>query len=375
MESNFSVNRVPALDGVRGLAILIVIIAHLGLLQGGNFGVDLFFVLSGFLITSILLQEQRRNGVISISKFYLRRALRLLPALFVFVLSVLLYTFICQPFPKFLLAVSDAWRIALYCFNWQITLEYGHHIMGYVHHEMFPHLWSLSVEEQFYLIWPCLLLLLLKKSRSFVLYFLLAGMAAEGIARFISSDGGPSYWIYFSTLMHSDGLMYGALVAWILHWGYMPKGLSRTTLSWVGAISLVVLLLVSIPNPLNTGAAYRGLFSFVNLLCALLIASAIWCPQSPLRWFLESKPMTWIGKVSYGLYIWHYPVHVFIGGLAFFNKFWEPVIIIGLTLIITSISYYKLELPFLKLKDRIGHAKKPQPSIDSTEMEPVNISV
>src|SRR5579883_1471355 len=105
----FSASRIPALDGIRGIAILIVIVAHFGILQGGNFGVDLFFVLSGFLITSILLQEQRKNGRVSISKFYLRRALRLLPALFFLVICVLIYTFMMQPYSRFLLALSDAW--------------------------------------------------------------------------------------------------------------------------------------------------------------------------------------------------------------------------------------------------------------------------
>jgi peptidoglycan/LPS O-acetylase OafA/YrhL len=378
---NFDARRIPALDGIRGIAIIMVMIAHLEILHGGNFGVDLFFVLSGFLITSILLQEQRQNGAISISKFYLRRALRLLPALFALVLSVLLFNLLLQPFSKFLLTLNDAWKVILYIWNWELALEgigrIGGHYQG-----MFGHLWSLSVEEQFYLIWPSLLIALLRKSTRVVLLSLFVGMAAEALMRYLLSDDGLSLRIYYCTLFHSDGLLYGALVAWLLHWGFVPKEWTKFLLSLAGPIALIVLILVSIPNPLTHGAAYKGLFSFVNLLSAVLIASAIWCPLKPLRWFLEMKPLCWVGKISYGLYLWHYPVTIAIiehypitiinPALFHHNKFLEHATVIVLTFVIASISYYKLELPFLKLKEKIGHAKKLSRSMDNLpEVEPV----
>ncbi len=360
--NNFSVSRILALDGIRGIAFLMVFFRHLGILQTGHFGVDLFFVLSGFLITSILLQEQRRYGSISISKFYLRRALRLLPALFAVVIGVLLYTLIMQPFAKFLLALSDVWRIVLYIWNWTLTADWQHIVER--HQEMYTHLWSLSVEEQFYIVWPCLLLVLLRVPRKIVLLFLFAGIIAPAVARFLLWHEGSALWIYFRTDLRFDNLLYGALVAWLLHWGYTPKGMSRKILSWAGLISLIGLIGIAMPDFITHGEIYHlGLFSLVALFSAVTIASAVWCPLPPFRWLLEMKPLTWIGKVSYGLYLWHWPVILMVSRMTYLPSKLRVVLTVTIILLaIVTISYYKLELPFLKLKDKIGHAKKPRPS-------------
>jgi len=364
---NFSASHILALDGVRGIAFLMVFFCHLGILQTGQFGVDLFFVLSGFLITSILLKEQRRNHSISISKFYLRRALRLLPALFAVVLGVLIFTLIMQPFSKFLLALSDVWHILLYIWNWTLASDWQTIVAR--HQEMYTHLWSLSVEEQFYIAWPCLLIIMLKLPRPIVLLLLLAGITAPAIARWMLWHEGSALWIYFRTDLRFDNLLYGALVAWMLHWGYKPEGLSRKILSWAGMLSLFCLIGISMPDLLSHGEVYHGIFSLVALFSSLLIASAVWCPLPQLKWFLEFKPLTWIGKVSYGLYLWHWPVVLAAGRIPFTTGWGRDLGIIAITLTIVTISYYKLELPFLRLKDRIGHAKKPLASIDG-EMQP-----
>ncbi|KTD57762.1 O-antigen acetylase [Legionella santicrucis] len=351
--------RILALDGIRGIAFLMVFGAHIGILSSGFFGVDLFFVLSGFLITSLLLQEQKRYASINLYKFYLRRALRLLPALFGVLLGVLLYTGIMLPFSKFLSALSDAWRIMLYIWNWTLSADWSvtknwSYIVEH-HQHMYNHLWSLSVEEQFYIVWPCLLLILLKLPRKVVLFFLLIGIVAPALARFICWHEGSSLWIYFRTDMRLDNLFYGVFVAWLVNWGIVPKGKSRVLLSWAGMIAFIGLIGLGIPDFLTHGEVYQGLFSLAALFSALLIASAVYCPLAPLKYLLELRLLCWIGKISYGLYLWHYPVVEILTGQNFSSPFLRDLAITVTTFTISAISYYKLELPFLKLKEKIAH--------------------
>jgi peptidoglycan/LPS O-acetylase OafA/YrhL len=354
--------RIPALDGVRGIAFLMVFSTHLCILGTGHFGVDLFFVLSGFLITSILLQEHQRFGSINLYKFYLRRALRLLPALFLVLMGILLYTAIMLPFPKLMMALSDTWRIILYVWNW--VLAAGWNVTGDVsyiveHHQvMYLHLWSLSVEEQFYIIWPFLLLFLLKLPRKQILVFLGIGIIIPAIARFHYWQGGPALWIYFRTDFRFDNLLYGATIAWFLNWGMVPQGRNKTLLSWAGMLAFVGLIGLAIPDLINNGKIYQGLLSLVALFSAILIASAVYCPLAPLKWLLEMKPLRWIGRVSYGLYLWHLPIIVMVSHRNIANPFIKDFIVIVATFSISAISYYKFELPFLKLKEKIGHVNQ-----------------
>lgn len=349
-------HRIPALDGIRAIAFILVLFCHTtpAIFHGGNFGVDLFFVLSGFLITSILLQEQKNNGSINLGKFYLRRALRLLPALFLVVFSVVIYTIIMQPFSKVIMAFSDAWRIVLYVFNWQLAIDWNHIVER--HQEMFTHLWSLSVEEQFYLIWPCIMIGLLRMSRPLVFFIFLAGIIIPAIERSILWQEGPSLWIYFRTDLRFDNLLYGALAAWIIHWGFVPNGWSRIILSWCGPVSLVALIILARFDLLTNGYAYKGVFSLVALLSAVLISSATLCPLPFLRWILELKPLRWIGKISYGLYLWHVPMAFIAVNIS--NAALRNFVMVGGTFAVSTVSYYVLERPFLRLKNRIGHPHK-----------------
>jgi peptidoglycan/LPS O-acetylase OafA/YrhL len=207
------------------------------------------------------------------------------------------------------------------------------------------------------------------------LLFLFAGIIAPAIARFLLWHEGPSLWIYFRTDLRFDNLLYGALVAWLLHWGYNPKGMGQKILSWAGLISLVGLIGFATPDFLNNGGIYRGLFSLVALFSAVLIASAVWCPLPPLRWLLEMKPLTWIGKVSYGLYLWHMPVILAMSHTAYFHSKFADFIIIIILLTIVTISYYKLELPFLRLKNRIGHTKKPHSATESPQVDALSSEI
>ena len=353
-------NHIPALDGIRGIAFMMVLLCHTypALLHGGNFGVDLFFVLSGFLITSILLTEWSLNNSINLGRFYLRRGLRLLPALFLVVLAVLVYTIIMQSSSKILMTLADIGRIVVYIFNWQLAVDYQHIVDR--HQEMYTHLWSLSVEEQFYFVWPCLVIILLRLPRPLVLLFLFVGIAAPACARLLLWEEGASLWIYFRTELRFDNLLYGAFVAWMVFWGFVPKGLTRVILSWAGLVALIVLLILARFDLLTNGYAYRGVMSLVALLSALLIASVIWCPLTPLKYVLELKPLRWIGRISYGLYLWHFPVVLMISRSHNIttNVLFRNVITVGTIFAIATISYYVIERPFLRIKNNIGCIKK-----------------
>jgi peptidoglycan/LPS O-acetylase OafA/YrhL len=351
------IHRIPALDGIRAIAFLLVFFCHTtpAIFHGGNFGVDLFFVLSGFLITSILLQEHRNNGSINLAKFYLRRALRLLPALFLLVFSVLIYTIIMQPSAKVLMALSDIWRIVLYVFNWQLAIDWNHIVER--HQEMFTHLWSLSVEEQFYLLWPCILIVLLRSSRHFVFFVLLTALIIPAVARAILWEEGPSLWIYFRTDLRFDNLLYGVIAAFVIHWGLVVNERLRVILSWGGFVSLLALIILARFDMLTDGYAYKGVFSLVALLSAVLIYSTVLCPLPYLRHFLEAKPLVWIGKISYGLYLWHVPMAFMV--INIHNVYLKNLMMILGTFALASISFYAFERPFLRLKNRIGHANQP----------------
>jgi peptidoglycan/LPS O-acetylase OafA/YrhL len=353
---NFHVARVPALDGVRGIAILLVFAAHSSpvLLSGGKIGVDLFFVLSGFLITSILLQEFRERGTIHLGYFYARRALRLLPALFSVIAFVVIFTWITQP-SNLPITIWNAIGAMFYFYNWQIVVApYPEYLSG---RWMFTHFWSLSIEEQFYTTWPLLVLLLLSFRMPQRIRFavVIAGIVLPEIVRLIVLRRDPSlhsvYMVYFRTDLHMDGLMFGALTAMLIDDRLIPTGRLRKPIAWAAPLALVMIILIASQNWLPDGRFGRFGVSLVGLLSAVLIYAAACCPLRFFNAALEYRPLRWIGMVSYGLYLWHWPLiraaeDVPAGPLS------RTILAFGATFAISAISFYWYEKPFLRLKDR-----------------------
>lgn len=345
---------VPALDGVRGIALLIVMAAHTQpqLLRGGNIGVDLFFVLSGFLITSILLREHASTGTISIPKFYGRRALRLFPALFVMVVIVVAYTWAFLP-SMLETTVANAKAVLLYYWNWYAAFEWGPQTPNY------RHLWSLSVEEQFYIGWPLILLLTLDRPRIF-LALLVFGIVAPAAGRIMLWERGPSLHLYFRTDLRFDNLMWGAGAAWIV---FHRRSIPFMTV--LGAAAFVAFLVMARFDLLSNGFLYLGGYSLIGLMGALIVASGVAATPRWLGAVLEFRPLQWTGKISYGLYLWHVPIfHVCadlpIGSLA------RNLVAIAATYAVAALSYYSMERYFLGLKP-IGspptlRQRQPQPA-------------
>jgi peptidoglycan/LPS O-acetylase OafA/YrhL len=273
-------HRMPALDGVRGLAILLVLGAHTHdpqLLPSGMVGVDLFFVLSGFLITSILLDESRRTGTIHLGRFYLRRFLRLYPALVVVLLFTIVYSSVVDPPEVFQRTLADAWRVMFYYYNWHLVWPIPHLATSFMH----LHLWSLSIEEQFYLVWPALLLLLLwwHASKRVTWGMLAVAVIAPALARIAvwhlydpAEWWGRfrSIWIYFRTDLRIDALMWGAALAWLLYQGYKPGNRMRAAVACGSVAAFAGLIVYASFHSFMNGIFHRGGMSLVGFLSALL---------------------------------------------------------------------------------------------------------
>lgn len=348
----FRLGHRPALDGLRAIAVLVVM-AHHGYVpgfRGGSIGVDIFFVLSGFLITSLLLEEWDRTDGISFRKFYLRRVLRLLPALLLLLLFVEVYALGALRGPRLWQMQKAVLAVLFYASNWfSIARPDG---LGPL-----AHAWSLSIEEQFYLLWPPLLFLLLRSKLRMPLIaaviVLLAGVAA--VHRAFVWTGPESLWrIYNGLDTRIDELLAGCALAAALAAGWINLDSLRTCVRYSYLPSLAfILYLVVRPLPWHIMSTV-GWPTAEFCLVAILYRLMAW-EGTPLHRLLEFQPLVWIGRLSYGLYLWHYPVFEKVGGWRSLGVLVIPVAF-ALTFSVATLSFYFIETPFLRLKSRFKGA-------------------
>ena len=305
---------VPALDGLRAVAVVGVLLFHGGVswIPGGYLGVDVFFVLSGYLITTLLLHERVSTGGVDLRAFWTRRLRRLLPALLVLLAVVAVAT------PFFVAAAErasvrgDAIASLLYVANWHFILTDQSYFAGAP--SPLRHLWSLSVEEQWYLVFPVVLAVALRRARR--LGPLLVGMAVAMVASalwmaHLATGGGDPSRAYYGTDTRAHSLLAGALLAGVA--AQWPLHRYRRALSVLGLLGALGVLASYVLVSEGDLWMYRGGFLGLAVATAALVG-AVALPRTPLPWTraLAVAPLVAIGRVSYGLYLWHWPVNVFL---------------------------------------------------------------
>jgi peptidoglycan/LPS O-acetylase OafA/YrhL len=334
---------VPEFDGLRGLACALVVAFHVSLegVPGGWIGVDLFFVLSGYLITSILLREYEREGRMSLARFYFRRVLRLTPAL-LFLLGV--YS-IAPPFnrqPGHLMPVLYS---ILYIMNWISSF-------GLDRPQLLGHTWSLGVEEQFYLIWPILLVFILgsfSKRRSLLIVTILIALVLIWRV-FLVRHGATRVRTSYGFDTRVDTILIGCVLAiWLRN-----AAPGNQVIKWVARSSpILVMSLVMLTFTLDWSSAAMNSFGFtlLGVWGAAIIVAVVTPGPNLLKTILNWRPLIALGGISYGVYLWHFPIlHVLDGYLQ------DPISLFfgtGVASIgIAALSYHVIEKPFLRLKLR-----------------------
>ncbi len=353
---------VVGLDGIRGVAVLLVFISHFHWIlspdpfltkvtpwhfinrtfEAGFMGVDIFFVLSGFLITSLLMKDRSTNQKNLFRRFYRRRALRLLPALY----ALLLADFFVSRWENFPGDIQwrTTWHAILFLNNWNIVNNFdeAQNDLG--------HLWSLGIEEQFYLIWPLTLWLLAKlkiPSKMMIPLILFASLVVMAHRTSLWNEGTSWIILYVRTDTRLDSLLIGAMFAYVYRHFQVPSKIlnSVATLSFIGLIYIKYVLYKS-PFIFEMG------YTIIALLAGFIILSVVegvFFVQKVFTW----RPLTMIGKFSYGLYLWHMPIFLLFGRHVTSGP--KPLrILIGIAIAsaVTSLSWYFVEKPFLNIKNR-----------------------
>lgn len=343
----------PALDGLRGVAILLVFLNHLDLLSGGFVGVDVFFALSGFLITSLLLAEYSERGSISLRRFWARRALRLMPALTVTVLAYVAGMALTGRL-TFDRGIGALYGLT-YLSNWMQAL--GIQRMG------LSHLWSLATEEQFYLLWPPVLLLLARRRPRAIVATLVILSLTSFIWRVVMVAGDvPWQRLYFAPDTRAPALVIGCIVAFVAtrRWteGPSPRGWGTG-----GFISLAAVVAISFFIPGHQAdSAYLGPIEAVALATGCIILACVRDDRSLVARLLSLPPAVMLGKLSYSLYLLHPLVTNSIERLLpnLERSSFLAVAAVG-SLLAALASYVFIEEPFLRLKSRLGSDTRPVP--------------
>ncbi|MDA8037774.1 MAG: acyltransferase family protein [Actinomycetota bacterium] len=374
----------PALDGLRGIAVLSVLAFHGGVswAQGGFLGVEAFFVLSGFLITSLLLAEREATGRIRLGRFWGRRARRLLPALFCLVTVTGIEQALAGPAQSVPGFRADGISALAYYANWHQIFAGNGYFQQTALTSPLQHTWSLAIEEQFYLIWPLLLLAVLwlggrligvradgrgrlragglggRGSLSLLAAVSAAGAVASSVEMALLYHGGAGInRVYYGTDTRAQGLLTGALLAIVLAARRRHPAASGTTnlarpisvvAAAAGVLAAAGYLLACLEASGSSAWLYQGGFLGIDVIVAAVILASVSAVDafSPVRWLLSRRPLRAVGLISYGLYLWHFPLFLWLtaqstgangAGLLFLR--------VGVTFTVSVASYYLVEQP------------------------------
>jgi Predicted acyltransferases len=306
----------PSLDGLRALAVAAVVVFHLHEtgLTGGFLGVDTFFVLSGFLITTLLVLEWRRTTSIGLIAFWARRARRLLPALILMLIAVAIFAHFEVPTTELHRLRWDGIAGLFYVANWRFVVSNQSYFDLFSAASPFRHLWSLAIEEQFYLVWPLVTIACLRLGRGRLR--ILAAVASVGtvasviVMAVLYNVDDPSR-AYYGTDAHAHPILIGVLLAVVLVDRPTVTGRARRMLDGAGVLALAVMLVAFAYATSTSGRLYRGGLLAFAIAVAVLIASIMRAPRGVAARVLSFRPFVLIGLISYGIYLWHWPVIVY----------------------------------------------------------------
>jgi len=344
----------PWLDGVRAVAIALVILEHLGIWKSmdwllGGTGVGIFFALSGYLITGLLLKELERTKNIELKRFYIRRLARLAPAL-------LAMLFVCNLFFWWFGAYREIFNsilAATYVTNYGTILR-GRHLEGY------GHTWSLAVEEHFYLVWPLLMLIMsrrfdVKRMLYATLTICLLVLVWRGVLEAVLTEQRI---LYVGSIERADALLYGCAGALLVRLGWRPP----QALFYLGVLLIVAYLSQLVPlNALNSGVLAIG--ATFTLMC-------LDAYDSPTRKLLSAPLMVWIGVMSYGIYLWHGPL-LKIAQRFGFESMNANLCVVAISVLLAAVSHKFLETPiraYVRAREKapaLDLAPVPKPQLDA----------
>jgi peptidoglycan/LPS O-acetylase OafA/YrhL len=352
------------IDGLRGIAVILVVLFHVlpSAAPGGGLGVDIFFVLSGFLITGLLVGERAQQGRIRFGAFWARRARRLLPALAILLLVCTSAALVVGG--DMLVGIGrQVLGAATFSSNWLAIASNSSYFAGTTP-ELFRNLWSLAVEEQFYLLWPFVVLLVIFvrwRWVRFAIFVILAAASAAGMVLLYSPTVDPTR-VYYGTDTHSFGLALGAALA------VATAGMARHPLEWsrwsrrllqlLAVAAILALIGIAVLLPTDAPFTFRGGLPLVAVLSAVAILGAI-VPGSLVGAILDTPPLRWVGVRSYGIYLWHWPVLLLVTAAA---PRWQDspsttwligAVTVAITVVAAALSYQFVERPIRRLGFRV----------------------
>jgi peptidoglycan/LPS O-acetylase OafA/YrhL len=346
----------PGVDGLRAVAVSAVLVYHLGApwLPGGFLGVDIFLVISGYLITSLLLAERETTGRIDIARFWIRRALRLLPALFLMLIVVMAAMVLLHPGEVGRLHGALLASVG-YVANWYFIFADVPYFEQFGRPSVLQHVWSLAVEEQFYLLWPPVLAVgLIFLGRKWLLVIVAAAIAAStALAWWLWEPFADPSRIYYGTDTRAVGLLAGVALALAVpaarRW-HQIDGRARDTLDAIGLACLAAIVVATLTLGDLDESLYRGGFLVVALTTAGLIA-VVAHPSSRLGRILGTSALVWVGVRSYGIYLWHWPVIMLTRPDADIALDGPALVALRLALIVgvAALSYRYVERPIRRL--------------------------
>lgn len=357
-----STGRWPALDGLRAIAVAAVVGFHFGIVPPGWVGVDAFFVVSGFLITTLLLEEAQRLGRISLRHFWVRRALRLGPALLCAIALGLILSLFCTSAARHDTVTGLPW-VLFYSGNWIRALEPN--TLG-----LLGHTWSLAIEEQFYFLWPLVCIALVARARSLTK----AAVVVSGLAladavylMFAMNHWGPLR-AYYGTDTHAVGLLAGSALALGVLSG---KSTPRLEGSWqrsIGPLALVSAVAFFCICALYSSSQTKGALVIIaaTLASVVLVASLVLKPVGGMAALFSCSPATWLGKRSYGIYLYHLPIAFVFLERCHLRGAPRAAALCGcvlLTILVAGASYRWVEAPFLRRKERFTATPAQQPPV------------